>query len=473
MTSSLRIEERSPQERSLGYADGATIVSTRSPHNRRIDALRYYAAALVITHHVMFQLDSVISRDSHDFVGMWVAHGETGVALFLVLSGFLFGRIAFADPTREIIYSRFLKNRILRIVPLLLLLLLAGASLYREKIDSGFWVSALTLSFENENIRSLDLLGPLWTIGVEFKFYLLFPLLVRAFDVRLPMWLGAIAVLVGLRAITLYAYDPSWWTAYNFTFLGRFDQILVGVLLARVFDRAKSFGGRFLPPLALLVGVGVLTTAFIVVNPWAQPNNHLRMTFYSPLEALGWALVVYAVVTFPLSVPPVEKIFGKMGEWSYSMYLLHIPIVRIVRQLVTFHFVADKTLNVIATSRSGRHPAHDALLGVDLYRDRVAFPADAGGVSTAEKQDRTRGDPTRPGGVGVARRAVLARRSRAGSGRAVIGGCTDPHRGAVERVADQVDRSLPGHEERAPFPASSNWTTSIEICVCTGRPRRS
>jgi hypothetical protein len=35
---------------------------TSTVHDRRIDALRYYAAALVITHHVMFQLDSGYRR---------------------------------------------------------------------------------------------------------------------------------------------------------------------------------------------------------------------------------------------------------------------------------------------------------------------------------------------------------------------------------------------------------------------------
>ncbi len=370
-----------------------TSAKSNPAPNVRIEALRYLAATLVVVLHASFIFKPDIPRTTGNVFRTWFAHGESGVALFLVLSGFLFGRIAFADPSRELIYWRFVQNRVARIVPLLTVLLLVGTSLYRERLDGAFWLSAITLSFESESIRSLDVFGPLWTIGVEFKFYLLFPLMVRAFGTRMRMWLGALAVVVVLRAITVYGIDPAW-EVYNYCFLGRFDQILMGVLLALVFERLRAFGGRLLPVVGLGAGIVGMDLLFLKVDPWLTPHDHFFETIYPSCEALGWVVILYSVVAFPLSARPVERFFGRLGQWSYSMYLLHIMVLRTVH--VDHRFVdGDDELNMVVKALVCAVPAA-TLLGALTYtiveapflRMRVPYLRKKG---DAEKPSKTPG----------------------------------------------------------------------------------
>lgn len=86
----------------------------------RLDHLRFFAAILVVFFHFKginfnnFTYSNIFEKISR----VWVEHGHTGVSLFLVLSAFLFTLIC-AGGKKQIIYWKFIYNRVLRILPLL------------------------------------------------------------------------------------------------------------------------------------------------------------------------------------------------------------------------------------------------------------------------------------------------------------------------------------------------------------------
>src|SRR3954462_11750465 len=71
--------------------------------------------------------------------------GHTGVALFMVLSGYLFAKLL---DGKDVVYSAFFWNRLLRLAPLLLLVaILAGALRLREGEALGRYLGELAAGF--------------------------------------------------------------------------------------------------------------------------------------------------------------------------------------------------------------------------------------------------------------------------------------------------------------------------------------
>ena len=124
----------------------------------RLDALRFLAATLVVAFHAC--AGSIV--ETTNIFTLWLKNGTSGVTLFLVLSGYLFARIGLLTD-KKIIYWRFLLNRILRIMPLLVFVMLLGASLYYEDLKADFWFSLIFLSFDFGNVLHVpctDRCGP-------------------------------------------------------------------------------------------------------------------------------------------------------------------------------------------------------------------------------------------------------------------------------------------------------------------------
>lgn len=87
--------------------------TTQHAYLSRLDHLRFFAAALVVLFHY-FHTQIGDLRSGNPLISL-VDEGHTGIALFMVISGFIFTLIA---GNRHIRYAGFLKNRILRIYPL-------------------------------------------------------------------------------------------------------------------------------------------------------------------------------------------------------------------------------------------------------------------------------------------------------------------------------------------------------------------
>lgn len=165
-----------------------------------VDALRAVSVLAVF----LFHLD--ISLFSGGFVG---------VDVFYVISGYVIFRIVLQDiAERRFSLSAFWRRRVCRIVPALLLTIVActamGWWLMTPAEYAEFGYSALAalfsvsnfyfddrLSYFGDNARDVPLVHT-WSLGVEEQFYLLAPLLVlwlvrrRSVD-RLPLALATVA----------------------------------------------------------------------------------------------------------------------------------------------------------------------------------------------------------------------------------------------------------------------------------------
>jgi peptidoglycan/LPS O-acetylase OafA/YrhL len=198
----------------------------------QIDHLRAAAAIWIILYHGE-QIIGAYLRTGGDFVGQWqhtlnpflavVREGHSAVALFMVLSGFIF---TYGSYGKIISYGGFLKNRILKIYPLFLCVIFLSLAVNPQVFSlSDFVTTVLPLA----NVRMLPN-GPLvsmsWAIAVEFQFYLIFPFLLRFLnDDAFKFVAAAISCALLFRLIGIglgaNARDLSYWHL-----AGRIDQFV-------------------------------------------------------------------------------------------------------------------------------------------------------------------------------------------------------------------------------------------------------
>ena len=263
------------------------------------DMLRVFAVGLVACFHiwqqswfdpgftflgVRFDLQRIIRR------------GYMGVDLMLMLSGFLLylpvARSRRMPDTREF-YSR----RLWRILPSYWFAL-AVCSVYTLLNGPDFGSPPLwqdlaahltfTHTFRRETYLWSNLNVGLWTLAVEMQFYLLFPMIGRAFLRRPGLTFVAMTALgVGFRL----AITPREDVTILFNQLPcMLDLDACGMLAAHLLPRRR--GGRlWARPAALLCLAGILWVLWIQSPANSRDLNQWQMNWRLPLGVLGGAFL--------------------------------------------------------------------------------------------------------------------------------------------------------------------------------------
>jgi peptidoglycan/LPS O-acetylase OafA/YrhL len=314
------------------------VDSPNRPRNLEVDQLRGAAALLVLFYHSV-QTGLLAAGASgwpraHYGIDALLFEGHTGVALFMVLSGYI---LASGTFDREIDYLKFLRNRALRIFPLMFVALVfamySSTDLDLGKIIAPFILLAnTTASFSDP----AGLAGTVWTAAVEFQFYLVAPF-VFMFVGRngLKYLLGTVLLFWLLRMIVLLPHGNEPLELYKisyFTIVGRINQFLTGVGLAYVFHtgilKLREHRGR--------AAFGLAICGIVVLAAMTALNHSGGITAWRPwrivypeLEGLLWTAFLAAyLISRPLENRYLGKWFYRVGQISFSMYILHYAIQR-------------------------------------------------------------------------------------------------------------------------------------------------
>ena len=311
------------------------MTSKNIPYIRKLDHLRFFAAWLVgVYHYYHFQSPAYNGfKDPRVLTtkpfSAFIIEGHTGVALFLVLSGFIFAAICYR---REVSYPGIVMNRVLRIIPLygfavFMAALLGGATLAQ-------FFGSLFLPYPGIDAVSYIPITPhLWTIRLEFQFYLIFPFLILfAAKYGLRYMLGLILLMLTVRAMIWISPEQEKLKGAMYgTLVGRLDQFAIGMLAGCLYSGRADFslprwlGWKFLPLLAWLV-------PFYVVYLYHRlgGNSHLPkdemwfLVVYPVLEGAAWAFFTLAYVMNPWDWPErISKALGWLGALSFSLYINH------------------------------------------------------------------------------------------------------------------------------------------------------
>jgi peptidoglycan/LPS O-acetylase OafA/YrhL len=305
-----------------------------------VDHLRAAAAALVLVYHGSQLLRSDVPGAPAFSVTQWaysanpletfIAEGHSGVALFMVLSGFI---LTTGSLGRQISYRAFMRNRLLRVGPLFGVLLMIAIVAAKDSF-SLLGVAQTTLGFGT--LPGGFTTGPfalvLWTVGVELQFYLVFPFFLRLLDKHgarpILLFIGCMAVLRTLAALTAPSgFDLNQMTYYSL--VGRIDQFLIGMLAAYYFPRLRTLLGHVWAVAAAATAVIAVLWWFNQVHGYADPG--VWRTVWVDVEGVAWAALLVSYVGLARTGRGrLSVTLAWLGERSYGLYLLHMPVIYLV-----------------------------------------------------------------------------------------------------------------------------------------------
>lgn len=329
-----------------------------------IDGLRGGAILLVlITHIWTFSGAPALSFTVNGHVVLLAsipAIGHIGVNLFLVLSGFCLTRPFLTGGSGRSGMSiwSFWWRRVKRICPAyyisIIVVVLARAAVSWLQKRAGQWPSMndilLHLAFlHNTDPRYANSInGSYWSIALEFQLYLLFPFLHEGVR-RIGIW-KFLALCIGLQFTYRLALN-MWLTAdvamyYDFVLakglVGRLVDFASGIVAAHIVSSAYMKRGLRKNVVqgvmfASLVGGFLLNYFSIVSEPYLDI-----------LWAVGFsALVVVASVDSWWSALFSSRWIVNMGLMSFSIYLLHQPLVEGLCFVIQSYMKPGKTFFVV------------------------------------------------------------------------------------------------------------------------------
>jgi peptidoglycan/LPS O-acetylase OafA/YrhL len=304
-----------------------------------LDGLRAIAATIVVFFH---------------FAGpkfVWPS-GWVGVYIFFVLSGFLITTLLLReqDRTGRISLGGFYVRRVFRILPPYLVILggIIAYVLLRGEFLARDFPHALKyyLTFLNELLPasggngSDNFFSGSWTLGIEEKFYLVWPFLLVVIGIgaarrKLALVLAALLALVALVPAT----TGGWLLDFSPTAIYRsslhYFILLSGCLLAIVLHYRRTYA--VLRPLTHPLAAIPIVTAFLALHANLDPL--WRETRQNLLVLLAYTLLTMLLLIVLLSPGPARWLLSTapmrfVGERSYSLYLLQGPVHFVVVQAI-------------------------------------------------------------------------------------------------------------------------------------------
>lgn len=309
-----------------------------------IDGLRAIAVLSVLAFHL----------DEHLLTG-----GFVGVDVFFVISGYLITNLIHKElqAGQGFSFKRFYLRRVRRLFPALFatlgLSVIAAGSLLSPAhlIEFGQSAVAAVLSLSNiyfwnaaDYFDSQSQLKPLlhtWSLSVEEQFYFIWPaLMVLLFGLGRRWLLPAFVVVMGLLSLALnlwvfsnQAEIASWFGESNnqstfsaattaFYWLPfRVFEFAIGAILVWL-PQASKLNRRGLAEVCFLVGLGMVIYAITQLTSKTEFPSTAALW-----PCIGAGLMIFSGPHHRLSWLVSNRLAVGVGLISYSLYLLHWPLI--------------------------------------------------------------------------------------------------------------------------------------------------
>jgi peptidoglycan/LPS O-acetylase OafA/YrhL len=293
-----------------------------------IQFLRGIAVLSVLLYHAQFGL---------------ISNGYLGVDVFFVISGFLITKIILRGLDEETFsFGKFYLRRAKRLLPALystltFTTLLAyifltqsqGVDYLYQFIGAITFTSNLVLPFQVgyfENAAESKPLLHIWSLSVEEQYYFFLPLLLFIFPAKLRGYVLSISALLSL-ALCLYflewAYtywrfpDTNTTELAFYLFPTRAWELLCGSLLAWFMLKNPNFSISKYIKLAALAGL-LMSMCFSLDDTHPRGNAII-------VVLLTCTLILGRDNWLPKQL--ITQTIERVGDWSYSLYLIHWPLL--------------------------------------------------------------------------------------------------------------------------------------------------
>ncbi|MDZ4835421.1 MAG: acyltransferase [Candidatus Melainabacteria bacterium] len=320
---------------------------------RFIDGLRGICVLMVVSHHIFFEIFEskkwVEVNPTVQSITSWLWHGYLGLPIFIVLSGFclMLPVVASNSDTLSGGFKGFIYRRAKRILPpyyaalglsLLLLLVVPGFSQPSgfhwdwslPAFKKGIIFSHLFLVHNIDPSWITKINHPLWSIAVEWQIYFVFALALMPIRKKLGV-IAAFAAACLLAAVPAVVFNTGQWTRPWYLVL-----FAMGMLGATVSCSRHPFATavREKLPWGWICSALVASAIYFCVAGFTQTSSEwitavaitCVMIWAATFERTRSSKFGATAMTF-LTMPTIANI----GVFSYSIYLIHAPIIALLR----------------------------------------------------------------------------------------------------------------------------------------------
>ncbi|MEI8154251.1 MAG: acyltransferase [Hyphomicrobiales bacterium] len=277
-------------------------------HRPTFDGMRGIGFLLVITAHIP-------SVPIFDYLQGWSA-----VWMFFVISGYLVTMLLMREEksSGRVAFGTFLIKRFFRIVPsywmAIFIYWLACFAIEPLPGDYQRFMERLPyyLAFvpEYADAKGFSIFTHSWTVGIELKFYMLFPL-VGFLIIKDKNWRFATTSIAGILLIWEGSFPAQSYCA-----------LLFGAMLAFLLERPRGYAWA-----AMLTQVPVVVPLAMIAALFAMLHYVEQFTVVSVVATyvVAYAILQQGAVLRTLTWKPLVY----LGQRSYGAYLLHFLGIRI------------------------------------------------------------------------------------------------------------------------------------------------
>jgi len=316
---------------------------------RSLDGLRALACLAVFGVHLQQAIGLDWTWGPFD-LETFLANGNTGVCLLMVLSGFLLARPFWRDPARArsgADLAAYAARRAVRILPayfFCLTVLVAGGAVFGRSYRTANVLLHYTFCHNATESALYRISPPFWTMAVQVQFYVVLPALLWLIQPALKRRRRGIAVLAALACLT-YAVHwaltdwarsgsatlPPWVRADGFvldhTLLAHMPMFLLGMLAAGLHTGGR--GGRPRHPWLCEATFWLMAVSCVAILGLPELDRLLQVPHgrynlpYVPLLVTG---LILAAPNAPLAGRLLESApLRGLGRISFGFYLVHRP----------------------------------------------------------------------------------------------------------------------------------------------------
>jgi peptidoglycan/LPS O-acetylase OafA/YrhL len=339
-----------------------------------LDTVRAIGALAVLTTHTAFESGDYVR---HGIWGTLLSRLDVGVAVFLVLSGFLLSRPYLVRAAARLPRpgtGRYYWKRLLRIYPVYVVTVVIALGLLPENdgVGPGGWLRTLLLADSFTADRLPHGLTQMWSLAVEAAFYVVLPaLMLAAVGQGRSLRPGRVgAVLALMVAISCWWHlslatlvdkvtggVPMMWLPAYLTWFA----VGVALALAHVLHQTSAVPGRVqrllttagaMPGVCWTLVAGLMLAA---ATPLAGPSLLFVATAGESLtKHLLYALVgglvvltgVFAVADSRYARLMSAPLLRHLGHISFSTFCIHLPVLRWVMAVTGYHLFGGHGLQI-------------------------------------------------------------------------------------------------------------------------------
>jgi exopolysaccharide production protein ExoZ len=270
--------------------------------------LRAIAAFSVVLCHASYYVFQ--ARGDGRMWEIFARAGTLGVFLFFAISGYLMAYLA-----ENATGMRFLAHRLIRIYPIYWLCIF-GVVVFSYLFGNTIRPDPLALMLVPGATRSY-VLGVEWTLPFELTFYLIvFAVIAIGLRRRLPALAIVWVLLIELFLIVRPSLQQGQFPMLLHLPLSQYSLPFAAGLLVPFAIRKRWIGAA-----APLLAIAMLVASEAIAS--------IGIAWSSGFMGLGCVLLVATAVQSGLtSTAPPNQPLVALGDWSYALYLCHVPVIR-------------------------------------------------------------------------------------------------------------------------------------------------